>query len=1071
MSLPDPEDLSHDHDDLRRLPLLIENGPVETSFPGGKGLTNFAQVRAVAEQLGDQIGIGDQIRGLWPVLDGVHASGNLTSSSTTIESTFAFLTASLTPEMVSQHESTLIELAGLFALASAVVPPDATTPSRVVGEVSGLLMDQANALQPSCDLELSRWWFTQLQTASWRDYNTGESIIATSHTDTTNPKDPMDYLPSACDDEPTARWLAGQLVLDTYAADYNSIDEFSFYEPLEVAASQTPFSTWLEEEPLSLLAHLGYADELLTQAEIAHREGLAPFTVRANAEQALAHYELVLDADPDVAAARLGQARSLLVLGEAAEAREIADDLRDDLPDSPAVNQWAAVARERDGDYAWAAEAFTAAQKPAVSLTLVPSIRAVGDGACMNPESSTPGYLGAEEALASSIGYREGGCGGGFVTSSALIPLHRYPAIRTLPAFTDLGQRRAAFVEDALRAIEDGDDRDLSFEDWSSQEQETDSWNTQSVLDYADDEDAWTASVQDLLRYEGEWAAAEDFLIEHRTPGNATMVSALLGEVQFIQGEYEQAAASFRDSLDHGGWNPTIDAASEEEPSLTDRVTVQWALSQERAGDLDGARAHYRRVADSFDGIDEESLASELEQIASGDAGTDTFVYRAAAAGAAATYTAENDHAAALPYLEKAVAWSLPCNDEGIASDGSAHNNLAVSLLALGENPELAVEMAETARACDPLSPIYTDTLAQAYELADETGQAEDLYTEVTEMDASSYQSQNNLGVIASRAGHDAAAVDAFAAALQAKPDYALAWWNLGVHTADQGGLGNFIRSQGYLAHAVRLDHSYRGADPELTSDLSSVDTGLDVSRALDRDWTFSDTASVPSRGMSWILVAMAMLSLSVTVGKEFVLERLAVRAMNPDRPDALRKSSWWSHLHRFTGLRIALGVTAAFVAWTVLRETGGSWFSVLTCAAVGASLAWLFSTAARPRPVTDLPPRKGYVPSIAVGGAGMLFGYGFVPVPTCDDEQAGWRDRWLGTLITAVVTAVALVLALWQGTPFVRSLGLTALAMVTVSLLPIKPFDGVHLKSGKIAAAISLVMLAVTLAVALGVV
>ncbi len=276
------------------------------------------------------------------------------------------------------------------------------------------------------------------------------------------------------------------------------------------------------------------------------------------------------------------------------------------------------------------------------------------------------------------------------------------------------------------------------------------------------------------------------------------------------------------------------------------------------------------------------------------------------------------------------------------------------------------------------------------------------------------------------------------------------------------------MKSQSYLSEAVRLDESYRGAELELVSDLSAVDSGLVVSEAVDRNWTFSDSATDPTRGLSWALLAMAVLGLGVAIFRELALEGIATRLLDSDRRDAIRASRGWRRVNRFFDTRVAIVAAGAFAAWALLQSAPRTYTGAVASVLTGLALAWLFGTAARVRTVSPRP-RRGYVPAVVAAGIGTAVGYAFIPVPAADGEVSSWRDRWLGPLAAATIAALGLGLALWSGTPFVRTLGLTALTMLSVALLPIRPFDGARIVRPRIAVMVSTGMLIITGAIVLG--
>ena len=64
---------------------------------------------------------------------------------------------------------------------------------------------------------------------------------------------------------------------------------------------------------------------------------------------------------------------------------------------------------------------------------------------------------------------------------------------------------------------------------------------------------------------------------------------------------------------------------------------------------------------------------------------------------------------------------------------------------------------------------------------------------------------------------------------------------------------------------------------------------------------------------------------------------------------------------------------------------------------------------------------------------------------------------------------AILLGIAAWTGVPATRALGTSALVMLGSVLLPMPPFDGAYLRSKLVSVLISLAMLAVSVALLLG--
>jgi hypothetical protein len=134
----------------------------------------------------------------------------------------------------------------------------------------------------------------------------------------------------------------------------------------------------------------------------------------------------------------------------------------------------------------------------------------------------------------------------------------------------------------------------------------------------------------------------------------------------------------------------------------------------------------------------------------------------------------------------------------------------------------------------------------------------------------------------------------------------------------------------------------------------------------------------------------------------------------------------------------------------------------------VPLALAWLYAVAAGTAALASSP-RRGWEPGLVFGGVSAVVGYTFVPVPVDPRTTTSRRTRWAGAGVLAVVAVVGLGLGLVTGVPVVRLTGVTALAMFSSALTPLRPFDGGFLASKRVEVAASLALLATSIALLLG--
>jgi len=100
-----------------------------------------------------------------------------------------------------------------------------------------------------------------------------------------------------------------------------------------------------------------------------------------------------------------------------------------------------------------------------------------------------------------------------------------------------------------------------------------------------------------------------------------------------------------------------------------------------------------------------------------------------------------------------------------------AANNLAYMMLQNGENVDVALTLAQTARRGMPNSPTSADTLAWAYYYKGTYSFARDLLEEALKTDPNSATKQYHLGMVYSKLGDRNNAVDHLKKAISLKPD------------------------------------------------------------------------------------------------------------------------------------------------------------------------------------------------------------------------------------------------------------------------------------------------------------
>ena len=249
---------------------------------------------------------------------------------------------------------------------------------------------------------------------------------------------------------------------------------------------------------------------------------------------------------------------------------------------------------------------------------------------------------------------------------------------------------------------------------------------------------------------------------------------------------------------------------------------------------------------------------------------------------------------------------------------GAEHNNLALAQAKAGD-PDLAVLSAEQAVGRDPFSPIYADTLAFSHQLAGDSDAAIAAYRDVLDTDPTSYTSANNLAVLLADDGQEAEARSLLEAAIAEKPDYAMAWHNLGVLETRRTSPVAFLRGQGDLGKSVRLDGDLRSADPELTMDTVVYDSGIDVSRPVPVEWTYSSSAERSHRGFAITVLLLLLLRVAWTLGLDRSAGWITEKVLASGSPGGSRTTWFWGRLR----VRFALAVTAIVLLVPGLLQMG----------------------------------------------------------------------------------------------------------------------------------------------------
>ncbi len=1040
---------------VRQLPLLAVDGFVRSRFVDQSDLDDPAQVTAALDDLAAQAGLGD----VWPsVLQGIDGGAQPDDTYPYAYDGLHELDAALTPPLLRAHADDLMELAGLLEVAasragSVVDHPEWSTAAvnlEWAAAPAYVILARLTRDAPSCDHRLALAHLVGLGQAPRP--KTLDRVF----------RDAID----ACPGDPTARWLWGQRLVGIAAAPdfYNTATMSSFAETERRPLRH--FRRWVEDEPRSVLAHAGLGEALVTAAERMSDARRQPFTTRSYAKEALVEFTRAAAAS-DEPAFQIGRGRAMSLLGKRSAVDVVREAVRSTSAGGEPVTEWQlqlAVVLERARAYAAASEAYQVSTQPADGLQLV------AEGA--------PGqhvWLGAQNAVAVRLldpSFFE--AGGATVSWLGFVPDYRDDFVvgpfvrdRTCSAFA---ARRTALLakqappEPTLESDQclGGDFLDAA-EAWTAADLET--WYSLVEGETGTGSEFFFDQLQNLFRYGDDLDAAEDALDAWADYAPGPLLEERRGEVLVLREDFDGATKPLRAALDAV---EDADWTSDDLGVDPYEILLQLGFAQERSGDTDAAIATYRRAA------------GDAEAPKSPDSYRDVNVQVNARSRIGLILVDQDQTRAALPHLRAAARMADDLEDVdngGIGIDyasstafsGAEPHNLAVALLDLGgkENVREALINARVAVAHDPRSPIYLDALAQAQQSSGQKKQAVTTYQEAVGEDDTVYQSQNNLGVLAAQRGDSAEAKAAFSRAVRARPDYSLAWFNLGVQLEQEWSPLSLVRAQRAFATAIALDGSLRGADHVLRPDTSIRVSQLDVSRPVSSGWTLAGGSHSPVSGLTLVLLVAAIWQMLLALGLDHVGSRITTSVLGG--PWSRRFSSLRRWQHRgFVGVGWTLGACAVIAAWPVLGAGVGGGLSRVVVVLAALALLWLFvavvRAAARAQGGAN---HRGWTPALALGAVGALVGYAFVPVPVHhDDRVTGFR--WAGSLLLAAVAALGLGVGLMSGLPLVTAVGVMALAMFSTAMFPMKPFDGGFVQSRPLRLAVAAVLVAATSALAL---
>jgi len=571
-------------------------------------------------------------------------------------------------------------------------------------------------------------------------------------------------------------------------------------------------------------------------------------------------------------------------------------------------------------------------------------------------------------------------------------------------------------------------------------------------------------------------------------------VQKLIGEVHSLQGDYGDALAAFERAASlRPNWPPYIvrQAFAHEKLEEYDTAaeTYRHALEvmQERTGWMDPDDLEYSSPIEiySYHYSDPYEAAKHL-----GD-----MLLRQAKNYAAVREGDENAEKIVAKFDEAAQAYRRALDVGGVQTTAAANNMGVALLLAEKEKEEEdfdgAIEVLRTlvqpvdessedwqsSVVPDENNPIFHLNLGWTYELDGQPEKAKEQYLAAVRGDPTFHPALNDLGVLAAKSGELSDAQGYFDAALEAKPDYDYAAYNLGVALL-RSGPQNFLAAQHYLARAVGQNDSLSETSYDYVFDNELYFLNLSLGTSVPPDWEFATHAErstfVVSFGAVVLLLWGILLRTVRQKGRETFIGKVSefLRARYGAGASRLwaRIRDGWLHLSglgrpsagRWWMTPLALLTTALAVTlvqgWSLLW-THSAVKPVMVAMLVYVAFVSLLVhhaghavVALRSRlRVTDAPWPAGIAQAIVLVAVGGPF---VAPMPATSVEgKAEERRRQLvllaGPLATIFLAVLLYALYALSHIPLFRFGVVLNLGLAAASLLSLPPLEGATIGEG----------------------
>lgn len=443
------------------------------------------------------------------------------------------------------------------------------------------------------------------------------------------------------------------------------------------------------------------------------------------------------------------------------------------------------------------------------------------------------------------------------------------------------------------------------------------------------------------------------------------------GEVAFLTGDHDAAASLFAKSA-------RLIRDQYRSRSIAEAGEL---VKRGSALKLAGRYPDALEALSAADDVASGALAAEGASSATGDTATRLVSYNARAQ-AADVLLREHRYGNAVDEYEAAREHAPPGDAVDIRIEALDNNEAAAAIYA--RHPTDALTHAEQAVAVDPMNPVFLETEGSAFAGLGRLREAAQRYQRAVASDPTLFPAWNDLGVTLAAMHRDDRAIAALRRAIDVRPDYPLAWFNLAI-VLQRGGLKNALSAEGCLARAYRLDPTLRGRRPQLISDNNLYVTGLDLSKPLPPQWSFSASqqhAPLPALGLAFVLLlglqgARAAGSRGLTGAQKWLD---AARTLLARLPRTLAS---------FGPSVLAVAATLAVLGWPTVGQAD---YGPLGLAFLGLGLLALVAVVMRARVIVARHAgvelrQRAWTPGIVVALAGAVFGLPWAPLPVAESD------------------------------------------------------------------------------------